>query len=270
MRPPLINSLLSVVERASKPLLRDFGELSYGHMSRQAAVGYSAAAIQRAERKIQEEILKLFPTSQCWLSSYDTKSSGFVYDIRKPLWIIEGLDGLNNFKNGLPHWAVAISLYEHPQITASLVYDPIRFELYWAYKGAGAFLNQKRLRLSTGAWTRPVVATEGPLRYRCDQDKLSAAISEIFGEVQQWGSVSLALAYTASGRYDGFVGLGLPAHLMYAGLLMVKEAGGIISDVPPPFLPSHSENPKTFTAGNRASALALSSLVKSWNSDSSR
>lgn len=262
MRPPIINTVLSMIERASKPLLRDFGELSYGHISRQAAPGYCTTAVHRVERKLQEEILKMFPSSQCWLSSGDNRDSINAFDRRKPLWSIVAMDGASNFAHGLPHWALTISLYEHPQITASIVYDPLRFELFWAYRGSGAFLNQKRLRLSTSPWVRPVIACEG-LIHPDTLSALHANTRQLGGSVHHWGSPSLALAYTATGRYDGFMGFGLNAmpQRLFAGMLLVKEAGGMISDLTEP----GSASPVAASSGVRP-ALSLAGPRSSWNS----
>ncbi len=256
MRPPIITTVLSLIERAAKPLLRDFGELSYGHISRQAAPGYCTTAIHRVERKIQEEILKLYPSSQCWLSGFDSKEALSSFDRRKPLWSIVGMDGSQNFQHGLPHWALSISLYEHPQITASIVYDPLRFELFWAYRGAGTFLNQKRLRLSSNLWIKPTIAIEGAIKTE-SFNSLHTTMRQSGGSLHQWGSPSLALAYTATGRYDGFIGCGSqtsPQHL-FAGMLLVKEAGGMISDLAEPGSP-----PSPSSTG----ALSLAGPKNSW------
>ncbi|HYE52284.1 MAG TPA: inositol monophosphatase family protein, partial [Azospirillaceae bacterium] len=150
-------------------------------------------------------------------------------------WIIDPLDGTTNFLHGLPHWAISIALERDGEIVAGVVYEPVHDELFWAEKGAGAFLNHTRLRVSARRnMSEALIATGIPFKGHGDIQAYLVQLEAVMGEVagiRRFGSASLDLAYVAAGRFDGFFETGLKPWDVAAGVLMVTEAGGFASEI---------------------------------------
>src|ERR1700724_3336919 len=150
-------------------------------------------------------------------------------------WIVDPLDGTTNFLHGMPHFCISIGLERDGEIVAGVVYEPTRDELYWAEKGAGAYLNDRRLRVSARRQLgEALLGTGMPFRDRGDQPLYSAILSAAMtatGGVRRFGAAALDLAYVAAGRLDGFWEFGLQPWDIAAGLLLVREAGGFVSDL---------------------------------------
>ena len=150
-------------------------------------------------------------------------------------WIVDPLDGTTNFLHGLPHWAVSIALEREGEIVAGVVYEPVRDELFWAEKGQGCFLNSQRLRVSERRrLEEAVVATGMPFKGRGNHPaflgQLGTVMAEVAG-VRRFGAASLDLAYVAAGRYDGFWETGLSPWDVAAGIILVTEAGGFVTEI---------------------------------------
>ncbi|HEY8189695.1 MAG TPA: inositol monophosphatase family protein, partial [Micavibrio sp.] len=145
-------------------------------------------------------------------------------------WIVDPLDGTTNFLHGLPHWAISIALEQRGEIVAGIIYDPIKDEMFRAEKGSGAFMKNKRLRVSGRKdMALSVIAAGAPALNRNDHDgylrQLAALLKSVAG-VRRYGAASLDLAYVAAGRYDGYWEDNLKPWDVAAGILIVKEAGG--------------------------------------------
>lgn len=228
MRPPIINAVSSFLEKVAKGLIRDFGEIGNLQASRDGTGAFVEVAVRRTEALIHDALHRLYPTANLLMPI-----SGFInYGGQKaPLWIISALDGERNFAHGLPHFSLSLALKENSQLVAGIVYDPLRYETFWACRGAGAFLNQTRLRVSSRTQSsQSLVATSV---VRGEKSSLMAPIIQSLATngvgVQSWGTSSLDLAYVASGRYEGFFDYDLSPYVMAAGILLVKEAGGMIT-----------------------------------------
>ena len=150
-------------------------------------------------------------------------------------WIVDPLDGTTNFLHGIPHFAISIALERDGEIVAGVVYEPIRDEMYWAEKGVGAYVNDRRLRVSARRQLGDaVIGTGMPFRDRGDQPAYLATLAAVMAAtsgVRRMGSAALDLAYVAAGRFDGFWEFGLSPWDIAAGMLLVREAGGYVSDM---------------------------------------
>jgi myo-inositol-1(or 4)-monophosphatase len=150
-------------------------------------------------------------------------------------WLIDPLDGTTNFLHGIPHFAISIALERDGEVVAGIVYEPTRDELFWAEKGMGAFLNDRRLRVSARrTLADSVIATGIPFRERGDHPTYLKTLAAVMGAtagVRRFGAASLDLAYVAAGRYDGFWEFGLASWDIAAGILLIREAGGYVSDM---------------------------------------
>jgi myo-inositol-1(or 4)-monophosphatase len=236
---PSHSGLFTVIERAARKaaprLRRDFNEVQHLQVSRKGPADFVSMADQRAEQTLYEELSKARPD---W---------GFVMEERgevagdpdKPRFIIDPLDGTTNFLHGIPHFAMSIAVEEplpsgKREITTALIYQPLTDESFWAEKGRGAWLQDQRLRVSSRReLTEAVVATGIPFMGHGDfaeWTRIFGAIAPQVAGVRRLGSAALDLAWVAAGRYDGFWESQLKIWDVAAGLLLVKEAGGFVTD----------------------------------------
>ncbi len=150
-------------------------------------------------------------------------------------WIVDPLDGTTNFLHGIPHFAISIGLERDGEIVAGVIYEPTRDEMFWAEKGIGAYLNDRRLRVSARRQLGDaVIGTGMPFRGRGDHAAYLPALARVMAAtsgVRRMGAAALDLAYVAAGRYDGFWEYNLSPWDIAAGMLLVREAGGFISDL---------------------------------------
>lgn len=230
-KTPLINVMARAADKAARSLKRDFGEVSQLQVSQKGPSDFVSNADIKAERTIREELVKARPTFG-FLMEESGESKGTDPDSR---WIVDPLDGTTNFLHSVPHFAISIALEQKGEIVAGLIYDPIKEEVFYAAKGGGAFCNDRRLRVSgRRALNESLLATGIPFKGHGDPEKftkqLSAAMRETAG-VRRFGAAALDLAYVAAGRFDGFWEEGLQPWDIAAGLIIVKEAGGYISDL---------------------------------------
>ena len=230
-RPPIINVMAKAAFRAARPLGRDFGEVEPLQVSHKGPSDFVSTADLKVERSLFEQL------------SYSHPEIGFLMEEQgvrgnpnaPKRWIIDPLDGTLNFLHGLPHFAISIALEEQGELTAAIVYDPIRDELFWAAKGEGAFVNHRRIRVSSRVkMAEALLATGIPWASRKDHaafsDELLAIMPKVAG-IRRWGVASLDLAYVADGRYDGFWETQLKPWDIAAGILIVREAGGLVSEL---------------------------------------
>jgi myo-inositol-1(or 4)-monophosphatase len=228
MRPAVINAVSSLLEKVAKGLIRDFGEIGNLQASREGTSTFVDVAIKRTEALIHDALHRLYPTANLWMPVSGLMEYGGQ---NAPVWIVNALDGQRNFSHGLPHFAMSLALKEANQLVAAVVYDPLRYETFWAYRGGGAFLNQTRLRVSGRTKSnQALVSTRVPIG---ENLILAAPLMQSLAThgvgVQSWGVASLDLAYVASGRYEGFFDYDTQPHDIAAGCLLVKEAGGMVN-----------------------------------------
>ncbi|MBN42244.1 MAG: inositol monophosphatase [Alphaproteobacteria bacterium] len=217
--------------RAGRDLARDFGEVEQLQVSRKGAADFVTAADRKAEATVHYELTKARAEFGFLGEEGGIRSEGDGVH----RWIVDPLDGTTNFLHGLPQFAVSIALEERGQIVAGIVYNPLTDELFWAERGTGAYLNDTRLRVSARQhMSESLIATGMPFMGHGDDIRYLKTLRGVIGEVagiRRYGSAALDLAYLAAGRFDGFWEFDLNIWDIAAGILIVREAGGFVSDI---------------------------------------
>ncbi len=226
-----LNLMVKAARKAGRALVKDFREVENLQVSAKGPGDFVSRADREAERIIKEELMGGRPTYG-WLGE-ETGSTDGADPTRR--WIVDPLDGTTNFLHGLPHWAVSIALEHKGEVVAGVVYDAAKDEMFVAEKGAGAWLNESRLRVSgRGRMIEAIFATGVPF---AGQGPLPATLQDlarlmpVCAGVRRWGAAALDLAYVAAGRYDGYWERGLHAWDIAAGIVIVREAGGFVSGI---------------------------------------
>ena len=233
------SGLITVMQRAARKaaprLRRDFGEVEQLQVSRKGPADFVSMADKRAEATIVEELRSARPDWGMLL-----EEGGIIEgNPDKPRWIVDPLDGTTNFLHGVPHFAISIAVEERrpgarPEITQGLVYQPLTDESFWAEKGRGAWLNERRLRVSARRdLSETLIGTGIPHCGRGEVGswgRIYAAIAPHVSGVRRYGSAALDLAWVAAARMDGFWEDDLDVWDTAAGVLLIREAGGFVTD----------------------------------------
>ena len=213
---PNLNVMIKASEKASKSLIRDFGELENLQVSVKGPSDFVTSADKKVEKILIEELTKSKKKF-----SFLTEESGLIEnEDRDNIWIIDPIDGTTNFLHGIPHFAISIALQSHNEIICGLIFDPIKNEMFYAEKNNGAYYNNRRIRVSNKKKIEECLFASNGKKFK-NIDLLT----------RKSGSAALDMAYVASGRYDGFFQDNLNLWDIAAGIILVKEAGGILSDV---------------------------------------
>ena len=211
-----LNLMIKASEKASKILIRDFGEIENLQVSRKGPRDFVTNSDIKVEKIIFEELKKARP-------NYSFISEEKGYENNKDTsntWVIDPIDGTINFLHGIPHFAISIALKTNNEIVSGLIYDPIKDEMFFAEKDNGAFFNNHRIRVSKkNNLNDCLFATGGKINQNLDLPNRKS------------GCAALDLAYVASGRYDGYFQNDLNLWDIAAGIILIKEAGGIINDI---------------------------------------
>ena len=211
-----LNIMIKASEKASKILIRDFGEIENLQVSKKGPKDFVTNSDLKTEKIIIEELKKARP-------NYSVLSEENGYSENKDLkntWIIDPIDGTVNFLHGIPHFAISIALKTNNEIVSGLIYDPIKDEIFFAEKDNGAYFNNHRIRVSKkNNLNECLFVTGGKMKNEPDIP------------LRKSGCAALDLAYIASGRYDGYFQDGLNLWDIAAGIILIKEAGGIINDI---------------------------------------
>lgn len=267
LKPAIVNVMEGAARKAARTLVRDFGEVEQLQVSRKGPSDFVSAADLRAERTLLRELRKGRPgfalTMEEGGSLPGMEAGGEAATGEAPgeatgeatgkeagegpetgaeaggaasdRWIVDPLDGTTNFLHGVPHFAVSIAHEAQGRVVAGVVYQPLTDELFWAVRGGGAFLNRRRLRVSSrSAMADALLATGLPYRGKPKHPAYGATLEAILPRVagvRRFGAASLDLAWVAAGRFDGFWEFDLEPWDVAAGLLLVREAGGAVSDV---------------------------------------
>ncbi len=241
-RSALITVMTAATQKAGRALVRDFGEVEHLQVSKKGPSDFVSAADHKAERVVREELSRVRPRYGFLME----EAGAIAGSDTSNRWIVDPLDGTTNFIHGIPHFAVSVALERDNELVAGVVYNPITDELYWAEKGKGAFLNGRRLRVA-GRKTMDVslFATGIPFSGKPDHELFLRQLERVMAVssgVRRFGSAALDLAYTAAGRYDGFWETGLKPWDIAAGIVLVREAGGFVTDL--------DGRPETMASGN--------------------
>ncbi|HMN87986.1 MAG TPA: inositol monophosphatase family protein [Bauldia sp.] len=229
-RTALMNVMVNAVLKAGRGLARDFGEVENLQVSLKGPGDFVSAADRRADQILIAELRKARPTY-----AFLTEETGSIEGTDgSHRWIIDPLDGTMNFLHGIPLFAISLGLERDGAIVAGVIYNPILNELYVAERGGGAFMNDRRLRVAgRSRLDDAVVSTGMPQLDRPGQDaylgELQKAMKNLAG-VRRTGSAAMDLAWVASGRLDGYWQHGLSAWDIAAGIIIVREAGGWVTD----------------------------------------
>ena len=226
----LLNVMIAAARKAARALKRDFGELEKLQVSLKGPANFVTAADRRAEETLHAELMKARP-GYSFLGEEGGRREGAD---KTHTWIVDPLDGTTNFLHGIPQFAISIGLEREGTVVAGLIYNPANDEMFIAERGKGAFLNEQRIRVAgrkrladaVVACGLPHIGRGDPVLAR----KETNAVQERVAGLRRFGAAALDLAWIAAGRLDGYWERDLKPWDMAAGLLMVREAGGFVSD----------------------------------------
>ena len=226
-----MNVMIGAARKAARALSRDFGEIENLQVSRKGPSDFVSSADIKAENTLFEELSKGRP------------GYGFVMEERGVVegtdktnrWIVDPLDGTTNFLHSIPHFAISIALEREGVLVAGVIYNVVRDELFWAEKGVGAYLNDRRLRVAGRKDMRDgLFACGTPWHGKPGHDKALSEIERVIDKsagIRRMGAASLDLAYVAAGRFDGFWERNLGVWDIAAGAVLVREAGGTVNEI---------------------------------------
>ena len=211
-----LNIMIKAAEKASRALIRDFGEIEKLQVSKKGPADFVTNADLKAEKIIIEELKNARPNY-----SIISEENGIENNKdKKNTWIIDPIDGTINFLHGVPHFAISIALKSDNEIVSGLIFDPIKNEMFYAEKDNGAFFNNHRIKVSKKNELNNCLFVTG-----------GRIIKELEFPYRKSGSAALDMAYVASGRYDGYFQHDLKIWDIAAGIILVKEAGGILNEI---------------------------------------
>ena len=231
LRSANINVMVNAARKAAGRLKRDYGEVEQLQVSAKGTSDFVTAADIRTEKILKQELSKARPDYGFLME--EGGASGPANAERR--WIVDPLDGTTNFIHGLAHFAISIGLEQKGEVIAGVIYAPILEEMFWAEKGQGAHLNDRRLRVSARRnMEESIFATGIPFKGKGGHDAFLAqmkAVMDVTAGIRRFGAASLDLAYVAAGRYEGFWESGLQPWDLAAGIVLMREAGGLVTDM---------------------------------------
>ena len=225
-----INILLKACRKAAKTLIRDFGEIEKLQVSLKGPGDFVTASDKKVEKILIDELQKARPNY-----SILSEEIGLIKNDEEFKWIIDPIDGTANFLHGIPHFGISIGLEQNKEIICGIIYDPIKDEIFTAEKGNGAYLNNQRMRVSARSKLNNCIIFTGGPRYNAKNRELALEeykkfSSKVLIPIRKMGSASLDMAYVAAGRCDGFWQRNLNYWDIAAGIILVKESGGFVTD----------------------------------------
>jgi len=226
---PMLNIAVKAARRAGNLIHRAADNLDHLTVTKKSNADYVSEVDRAAERTIIQTILDVYPTHAILAEESGAQGESDY------LWIIDPLDGTTNFLHGFPQYAVSIALQHNGVLTQAVIYDPTKNDLFTATRGRGAFLNDRRIRVSKRAeLADSLIGTGFPYSKFDHLDAYMGILKDMMQKtagLRRPGSAALDLAYTAAGRYDGFFETGLKSWDIAAGCLLITEAGGLVSDL---------------------------------------
>jgi myo-inositol-1(or 4)-monophosphatase len=229
IRSPLMTVMTDAVTKAARSLVRDFGEVENLQVSLKGPGDFVSAADRKAEKIIYESLARARPGY-----GFVMEEAGVVQGSDEThRWHIDPLDGTSNFLHAIPHFAVSVGLEREGQLIAGVIYDVVKDEMFVAEKGKGAFVNNRRLRVSARREpTRMLIGTGVPHIGKPGHPRFLAELGAVmsrFSNVRRMGAASLDMAYVAAGRLDAYWERGLNSWDVAAGIVLVREAGGTVN-----------------------------------------
>ena len=229
LNSPQINIIIKACNKASRSLIRDFGEIENLQVSSKGPGDFVSSSDKRTEKTIIDELQKAHPEY-----GIITEESGIINKSNtKNKWVIDPIDGTMNFLNGIPHFAISIGYEEENEIKCGVIFDPIKNEMFCAEKGNGAYLNNSRIRVSNKKKLKDALLVSGGPKHlsKKKEDIFSEFIDvskNVFSPIRKFGSAALDMAYVACGRFDGYWQRELNYWDIAAGIIIIKEAGGFV------------------------------------------
>ena len=225
-----INVMVKACRKASKTIIRDFGEIENLQVSLKGPGDFVTASDKKVEKILIDELQKARPDY-----SILSEELGEINKDKSYRWIIDPIDGTANFLHGIPHFAISIALEHNNEIISGIIYDPIKDEMFAAEKGSGSYVNNQRMRVSARSKLKDcIIFTGGPKQESKDRDlsikEYNNFSSKVLIPIRKLGSASLDMAYVAAGRCDGFWQRNLNYWDIAAGIILVKESGGFVTD----------------------------------------
>ena len=259
LNSPQINIITKACMKASRPLIRDFGEIENLQVSSKGPGDFVTSADKRTEKIIIEELQKAHPDY-----GIITEESGIINKANtNNRWIIDPIDGTTNFLNGIPQYAISIGYEEENEIKCGVIFDPIKNEMFCAEKGNGAYLNNSRIRVSNKKKLKDaLLVTGGPRQSSKIKEEIFSEFikvsNSVLSPVRKFGSAALDVAYVACGRFDGYWQRELNYWDIAAGIIILKEAGGFVN-----FFEKDNESPlkRNILASNSNIHDELSNLI---------
>ena len=259
LNSPQINIIIKACNKASRSLIRDFGEIENLQVSSKGPGDFVSSSDKRTEKTIIDELQKAHPEY-----GIITEESGIINKSNtKNKWVIDPIDGTMNFLNGIPHFAISIGYEEENEIKCGVIFDPIKNEMFCAEKGNGAYLNNSRIRVSNKKKLKDALLVSGGPKHlsKKKEDIFSEFIDvskNVFSPIRKFGSAALDMAYVACGRFDGYWQRELNYWDIAAGIIIIKEAGGFVD-----FFEIDNEDPikKNILASNSNIHDELSDLI---------
>lgn len=224
----LVNIMIRAAEKASRRLVRDFGEIENLQVSKKGPGDFVSRADTMAEQTLREELLKARPEF-----GFLGEESGATKGKINSRFIVDPIDGTTNFIHGIPHFCISIAAEIEGQIKAGVILDPIKHELFWGERGMGAFCNGKRLRVAGRSSLEDAILAVGRPFGHENIPECNEFLNKILGQVaglRRFGSAALDLAYVAMGRLDMYYEVNLKPWDIAAGVLLVEEAKGIVTE----------------------------------------
>ena len=213
---PNLNIMIKAAEKASKVLIRDFGELEKLQVSSKGPSDFVTNSDKKVEKIIIEELTKTRKN----FSIIGEEIGELKNSDKENYWIIDPIDGTTNFLHGIPHFAISIALRKKEEIISGLIFDPIKNEIFYAEKNNGAFFNNQRIRVSNKKKIEECLFATG------GKNEINNTLNN-----RKSGSAALDMAYVGAGRYDGYFQKDLNIWDIASGIIIVKEAGGKINDI---------------------------------------
>ena len=239
---PNLNIMIKACEKASKALIRDFGEVENLQVSRKGPKDF----VTNADKKVEKILINELTKKKFSIISEEIGSK--IKQDKRNFWIIDPIDGTTNFLHGIPHFCISIAIISNNEIITGLIYDPIKNEIFYAEKNCGAFFNNQRIRVSK--------------KNKIDDCLFGSnlhGVKKVDLNLRVSGSAALDLAYVAAGRLDGFFQKKLNIWDVAAGIILIREAGGIINDFDVSKIKNH-----TIIAGSETIYKEISTLLKNF------
>ena len=227
---PMLKTAIDAARAAGLIINRAALDIGQVRVTQKGAQDYATDIDQAAEALIREQLLTAYPNH-----AFEGEESGISGNVKSDCrWIVDPIDGTTNFIHGLPHYAISIAMELNGKLEHAVIYNPATNDLFTASRGSGAFLNNRRIRVSTRTRLNESLLSHAmpihSLKSRPELVRLQTALRFGTSGLRNTGSAALDLAYVAAGFIDGFIGAGLKNWDMAAGALLVKEAGGLLTD----------------------------------------